>query len=95
MALSAILFLVFLGLLWLAWAFVMFRVLFRLLKVSLQRRDEQNAGYFGWLLINFGVYRDFFTRPEFHRDRLQVMGLTILVFAIILFRVWLLGGFKG
>jgi len=85
-----IVWLVIMGLVWLVWVVVLFRVLFRLLRVSLERRDAAGAGYFGWLRINFGVYRDFFVDPQFRSDRNRVLLLTGLVFAVILARVWTL-----
>ena len=86
-----ILWLVLMGLVWLFWVFVMFRTLFRLLKVSLARRAAQGAGYLRWVVINLGVYRDFFILDEFRRDRRLVIGLTVLLFGIILLRIYILG----
>ena len=90
MSVVEILFLVLLGFVFFIWAILWFRVLFRLKRVSFQRKEAAKVGYFGWVLINFGVFRDFFIRPEFHGDRRKVLISTAVLFAIILIRLVIL-----
>ena len=81
------LWLVVMGLVFAVWVLFAFRTLFRLLRISLQRRAAQNAGYFGWVMINFGVFRDFLVSPEHRRDRRLMIGLTLLMFAVQILHV--------
>lgn len=83
--------LILMGIVFLVWVVVTFRVLLGLKTISMKRRQEQNAGYFRWVAISFGVYKEFLTAEEHKSQRRQVLGLTVLLFAIIISRVMFLG----
>jgi hypothetical protein len=81
---SVLIYLILMGAVFIAWAFICFRALFGLKKIANQRRVEQNAGYFKSIGITNAIFLEFATKPE-HRQRFrQVVIATLLLFAIIL-----------
>ena len=74
------------GVVFVIWAFVWFRVLFGLRRLSNARRLEERAGYFRSLAIVVATFGAFLSAPEHRRWRRQVFGWTALLFAIILAR---------
>ncbi len=90
-----ILWLVAMGLVFVVWAFVMFQTLAGLAAISLRRKAERNAGYFGWVAISLGVYAEFLSSAEHKTRRRRVILLTVLLFAIIILRVVTIGTVEG
>lgn len=86
------LWLILMGVVFVIWGFVWFRVLFGLRRISDARRLSEGAGYGRGLVIVLQTFGDFLRAPEHRRWRRQVFGWTALLFAIILLRFLALSG---
>lgn len=81
------------GVVFIAWAYFMIRMMLTLLPISMARRKTQGAGYFRSIAINLGVYRDFFSTAEHRPARRRVLLTTVLLFVIIIGRIPLINAF--
>jgi len=85
-------YLVLLGLVFAIWAFVWFRALFGLKRIADQRRREAGIGYFAGIGITIAVFGAFLWEPAHRPRRRQVLFWTLVLFALILLRLWTLPG---
>lgn len=91
MSLVGILFLVLEGAVFLAWAFLMFRTLFRLNRHAVARRRAHGGYPFMGLGETFSTFGAFAKGHIFPNDRKLLAILTLVLFALIGLRVILIG----
>lgn len=75
--------LVLMGAVFALWAAMMFRTLFRLRRIAVERQAADGGGllrYYGHVLQTF---RDFAIRPMHRGDRTRLILVTLLLFALI------------
>ncbi|RMD93942.1 MAG: hypothetical protein D6811_03920 [Alphaproteobacteria bacterium] len=67
-----------------AWVVTMMRTLYRLKARADERLRESRGGGLGTGIANTATtFGEFFTRPEWRRERLRLLLLTVVLFAII------------
>ncbi|MGB2200009.1 MAG: hypothetical protein ACPH5G_01600 [Pseudooceanicola atlanticus] len=91
MSLIGILFLILEGGLFLAWAFFMFRTLFRLNRHATAQRQARGGNPFMGLGETISTFGAFARGQIFPSDRKLLVILTLALFAMIALRVMLIG----
>lgn len=71
------------GVVFVAWAVLMFRTLFRLRAIASERRAASGGGFLAGFGHTLQTFRDFAVRPVHRRDRRRLILLTLLMFALI------------
>jgi amino acid transporter len=79
-----------LGVLFLVWVVLMFRMLWTLYRRSRGKLKQTGGGYFRWAGHSIGTYRDFFTSAEDRPERRRIYLATAFLFAVIVARAFLL-----
>ncbi len=82
--------LILMSLVFLVWAFEMFRMLFRISRRADEKLNETGGGYFTWAGHSVSSYAEFFTSDKTRPHRRRLIALTILLFAVILAQVFFL-----
>jgi len=67
------------------WAYFWFRTLFKLNKIAKARRAEDRPGIVRSYGITFEIFGEFISKPEHRSARRVVLGMTVLLFAVIIF----------
>ncbi|MFN3210976.1 MAG: hypothetical protein ACE369_18645 [Roseovarius sp.] len=78
------------GLVFLIWAFEMFRMLLRISRHARDRTDESGGGAIDSVGHSLSAYGWFFTAPEPRAHRNRVIALTVLLMALVVARPLLL-----
>lgn len=71
------------GAIFLLWAFLMFRALFRLWGMAERERDRRGLGYFGGIGMTFEMFAAFAAAPEHRKERNRIIFVTLVLFATI------------
>lgn len=79
-----------LGLVFVLWAGLMFHLFWRLTRRSLERHRQSGGGYFDWAAQNKAVFKAFSTSPQDRTARNRLYLVTLILFAIIILRAYLL-----
>ena len=74
------------GLVFLVWAFEMFRMLFRISRRAKAKLGRSRGGYADWAGHSLTGYRWFFTAPDTRSHRNRVIVLTLLLMALVIAR---------
>lgn len=82
--------LVILALVFILWAAVMFRTLWLLSKRADERLKSSGGGYFKWVALSLGTYRELLTSDKDRPARQRILMLTLLLILVIAFRYFLL-----
>ncbi|MEB8387042.1 hypothetical protein OO012_07375 [Rhodobacteraceae bacterium KMM 6894] len=81
------------SLIFVLWAFLMFRTLFRMSRAARAKAAERGASWPS-MTEQFQEFGALFTAPRYRRDLLQLIGLSVALWAvqIIGHMLWPLGG---
>ena len=74
------------GLVFVAWAVSMFRMLWVMWQEAERRTAQENGSLFGGTKNRWTAFRDFFRDPEQRRLKWWILALTLLLSAIIIAR---------
>jgi len=77
------------GLVFLLWAYLMFRTLFRLARIAQDRQTRAGGGPIPGPGQTLRAWHDFATRAEHRPDRNRLIAVTLLLFALIALTAWL------
>ncbi|WP_371227571.1 hypothetical protein [Roseovarius sp. 2305UL8-3] len=72
------------------WAFFMFRMLWRVTRVSLDRQAETGGGYFTWVGHSLNSFFAFFRDEAYKFERRRLILLSVLVMALTIAQPFLL-----
>lgn len=82
--------LVVMTLVFILWAVLMFRTLWRLTQRSRQRLEETGGGYFTWVGHSLRSFSGFLTSDKDRQDRRRILFVTLVLMLVILLRAfWL------
>lgn len=79
------------GLIFALWVFLMFRMLWRLTRQSLDALGETGGGYFVWVGHSLGAFGGFFSDPSVASERRQLIWVTVLLMLVIVAQPVLFG----
>ena len=83
--------LVLMGVVFVLWAFLMFRMLWRMTKQSMEALNETGGGFFTWVTHSLRAFGGFFSDPSVATERRQLIWVTVLLMLIIAAQPILLG----
>jgi hypothetical protein len=83
--------LVLMGFVFVLWAFLMFRMLRRLTRQSMDALGESEGGFFAWVTHSLRSFGGFFNDPSVATERRQLIWITVLLMLIIVAQPILLG----
>jgi hypothetical protein len=83
--------LILMGLIFALWMFLMFRMLWRLTRQSLDALDASGGGYFAWVGHSLRAFGGFFSDPSVAAERRQLIWVTVLLLLIIVAQPVLFG----
>ncbi len=72
------------------WAFFMFRMLWQMTRVSLDRQAETGGGYFTWVGHSLRSFFGFFREEQYRSERRRLTLLTIFMIAMIIAQPFML-----
>lgn len=71
------------GLVFLIWAFFMFRMLWALTRRSLDKQAKTGGGYFTWAGHSLGTFTDAATSDKDKKPRRKLILLTVLLMVLV------------
>ena len=83
--------LILMGIVFLVWVILMFRMLGRLTRQSMRELDRTGGGYFTWVGHSLKAFGGFFSDPSVTTERRQLIWVTILLMLIIMAQPIILG----
>ena len=83
--------LILMGIVFLVWVILMFRMLGRLTRQSMRELDRTGGGYFTWVGHSLKAFGGFFSDPSVATERRQLIWVTILLMLIIMAQPIVLG----
>ena len=83
--------LILIGIVFLVWVILMFRMSGRLTRQSMRELDRTGGGYFTWVGHSLKAFGGFFSDPSVATERRQLIWVTILLMLIIMAQPIVLG----